>query len=79
MGLSFDEFLDYYRTTYEVLVESDHVHYAHPGFEVPDIHPNCPEDTQDAHAMAEAFRDVLEDCLSYLAWLQAQSSGFCDV
>jgi len=29
--------------------------------------------------MAMAFRDVLEDCLSYLEWLKTQEDGSCDI
>ena len=29
--------------------------------------------------IALAFRDVLEDCLSYLEWLKVQEDGSCDI
>ena len=50
-----------------------------PGFDVPTNLDECPEDVLDALAVAEAFRDVLEDCLSYTEWLSAQAAGRCDV
>ena len=63
------EFLNRFRGLYDARKDDDAVHIVDPGFTVEPVYEHCPETVLDAHAVADAFRDVLEDCLSYTAWL----------
>ena len=50
-----------------------------PELEIPAVLTQCPDDVQEQLGVAESFVDILEDCGTYLAWLQAQAGGFCEV
>ena len=63
------EFLIRFRAMYNLRKDDDAVHIVDPGFTVPPAYEHCPETVLDAEAVADAFRGVLEDCLSYTAWL----------
>jgi hypothetical protein len=57
---------------YDARKDDDAVYIVSPGFTVEPVYEHCPEAVLDAHAVAAAFRDVVEDCLSYTAWLEAE-------
>ena len=48
-------------------------------FGLPDVHANCPKTTHDQLVVGLAYRDVLQDCLSYLEWCRVQQTGVCEV
>ena len=68
---SLDMFLERYRAMYDVLKDMDDILAADPGFDLPQISANCPADVQSVYTIGQSFRDLLIDCLSYHAWLDA--------
>ena len=69
---SWPEFLIRFRAMYDARKDDDAVLIVSPGFTVDPVYENCPDPVLDAYAVAAAFRDVVEDCLSYTAWLEAE-------
>ena len=77
--VTFLDFLSETRQEYEDLKDQDMVMIIDPALEIPAVLSQCPDDVQEQLGVAESFVDILEDCGSYLAWLQAQAGGFCEV
>lgn len=48
-------------------------------FDLPDVNNNCPKTTHDQLVVGSAYRDVLQDCLSYLEWCRVQQTGVCEI
>ena len=78
-GESFSDFLYRIRAEYDGHKADDAIAVMDPNFDVPEVDDLCPQEVLGAHAAAEAFRGVLEDCLSYTEWLRAQAAGYCEV
>ena len=77
--VTFLDFLADTRQRFEDLKDADMVHIIDPELEIPAVLSQCPDDVQEQLGVAESFVDILEDCGTYLAWLQAQAGGFCEV
>jgi len=77
--VTFLDFLSDIRQQYEDLKDLNMVQIIDPELDVPAVLSQCPDDVQEQLGVAESFVDILEDCGSYLAWLQAQAGGFCEV
>ena len=77
-----EEFLDFLnriRAQYDELKDDDLVFIVDTGIVLPEINDACPEDVHDQLWMADQFKEILEDSLSYKEWLKAIGLGFCDV
>lgn len=77
--VTFLDFLADTRQQFEDLKDADMVQIIDPELEIPAVLTQCPDDVQEQLGVAESFVDILEDCGTYLAWLQAQAGGFCEV
>jgi hypothetical protein len=77
--VSFLDFLADTRQQFEDLKDLDMVQIIDPELDIPAVLSQCPDDVQEQLGVAESFVDILEDCGTYLAWLQAQAGGFCEV
>ena len=77
--VTFLDFLADTRQQFEDLKDLDMVQIIDPELDIPAVLSQCPDDVQEQLGVAESFVDILEDCGTYLAWLQAQAGGFCEV
>jgi len=72
-------FLDRKRAEFDTLKDNDDIELADPDFDVPVVSQLCDQEVHDAVVIANVFRDLLEDCASYLEWLRAQEAGYCEL
>lgn len=76
-SIEFSVFLDEIRDIYEALKRDDDIIIEPTGITVPDVNPLCPDDVKMLATTLRSFNDLLEDCLSYSAWLNAFNMGEC--
>ena len=77
-GEEFLDFLNRIRAQYDALKDDDLVFIIDTGIVLPEISDACPEDVHDQLWMADQFKEILEDSLSYKEWLKAIGGGYCD-
>ena len=75
----FLEFLNRIRAQYDALKDDELIYIIDPEINLPDVDEACPEEVHDQLWVADHFREILEDSLSYKEWLKAIGGGYCDV
>jgi hypothetical protein len=78
-GDDFKMFIEMIRMEYDRLKDEGKIVIITPDLTIDPVLEQCPEDVHDQLSIAEQFKGILEDCLSYKEWLLAQQGGMCDL